>query len=458
MIKGLIFDLDGVLVDTKDLHFLALNKALKKSNAKNIISYNDHVNIYDGLPTGEKIRILNQKKIISKEKNKIVMMNKQKFTLQLLKKKIRYNKDIYNIFSKMSKKYKLAIATNAVSETLDICVDILKIRKFCNYLISNENVTTPKPHPEIYLRCLINLGLKPKETLIIEDSHYGRISAQDSGCNLMPVKSLNDVTLDNITKYIKLKSNKMLDNIMNEWEDKDMNILIPMAGAGKRFADAGYMFPKPIIEIQNKPMIQWVIDSLKINANYIFIVQKEHQEKFNIKSVLKILKPNCKVIELDEITEGAACTTLLAKKYINNNKPLIIANSDQFIKWNSSRSLYNFSSKKYDGAILTFEAIHPKWSYAKCNKSKFVTEVAEKKVISKNATVGVYYWKKGSQYVKYAEQMIKKNIRVNNEFYVCPVFNEAIKDKKKIVIEQVDEMHGLGTTENLNNFIQYLKN
>lgn len=458
MIKGLIFDLDGVLVDTKDLHFLALNKALKKSNAKNIISYNDHVNIYDGLPTGEKIRILNQKKIISKEKNKIVMMNKQKFTLQLLKKKIRYNKDIYNIFSKMSKKYKLAIATNAVSETLDICVDILKIRKFCNYLISNENVTTPKPHPEIYLRCLINLGLKPKETLIIEDSHYGRISAQDSGCNLMPVKSLNDVTLDNITKYIKLKSNKMLDNIMNEWEDKDMNILIPMAGAGKRFADAGYMFPKPIIEIQNKPMIQWVIDSLKINANYIFIVQKEHQEKFNIKSVLKILKPNCKVIELDEITEGAACTTLLAKKYINNNKPLIIANSDQFIKWNSSRSLYNFSSKKYDGAILTFEAIHPKWSYAKCNKSKFVTEVAEKKVISKNATVGVYYWKKGSQYVKYAEQMIKKNIRVNNEFYVCPVFNEAIKDKKKIVIEQVDEMHGLGTPEDLNNFIQYLKN
>ena len=457
MIKGLIFDLDGVLVDTKDLHFMALNKALKKSNAKNIISYNDHVNIYDGLPTGEKIRILNQKKIIGKKMNKVVMMNKQKFTLQLLKKKIRYNKDIYNIFSKMSKKYKLAIATNAVNETLNICVDILKIRKFCSYLISNENVSTPKPHPEIYLRCLINLGLKPKETLIIEDSHYGRISAQDSGCNLMPVKSLNDVTLDNITKHIKLKSNKMLDNIINEWEDKDMNILIPMAGAGKRFADAGYMFPKPIIEIRNKPMIQWVIDSLKINANYIFIVQKEHQEKFNIKSVLKILKPNCKVIELDEITEGAACTTLLAKKYINNNKPLIIANSDQFIKWNSSKSLYNFNSKKYDGAILTFEAIHPKWSYAKCNKSNFVTEVAEKKVISKNATVGVYYWKKGSQYVKYAEQMIKKNIRVNNEFYVCPVFNEAIKDKKKIVIEKVDEMHGLGTPEDLNNFIQYLK-
>ncbi len=371
---------------------------------------------------------------------------------------MKFNLKTYNLFFKLSKKYKLAIATNAVNETLSLCTKKLKIRKFCDYLISNENVKNPKPHPEIYLKCLIELGLKPKETLIIEDSHYGRVSAQDSGCNLMPVKSLNDVNIDNINKNIKVKSNKVLDVIMNKWDDKDMNILIPMAGAGKRFLDAGYIFPKPIIEIQNKPMIQWVVDSLKINANYIFIVQKEHQKKFNIKSVLKILKPNCKVIELDEVTEGAACTTLLAKKYINNNKPLIIANSDQFIKWNSSKSLYKFNSKKYDGAILTFNAIHPKWSYAKCDSNNLVLEVAEKKVISKNATVGVYFWRRGSEYVKYAENMIKKNIRVNNEFYVCPVFNEAIKDKKKIFIEPVDEMHGLGTPEDLNNFIQYLKN
>ena len=158
-----------------------------------------------------------------------------------------------------------------------------------------------------------------------------------------------------------------------------MNVLIPMAGAGKRFSDAGYIFPKPLIEINNKPMIQWVIDSLNLEANFIFIIQKEHQKKYNIKSVLSILKPGCKVIELDHLTEGAACTTLLAKNYINNNDPLIIANSDQYIDWNSSEALYDFSSKDLDGAILTFEAIHPKWSYAKCDENGFVTEVAEKK-------------------------------------------------------------------------------
>ena len=126
------------------------------------------------------------------------------------------------------------------------------------------------------------------------------------------------------------------------------------------------------------------------------------------------MDPNCKVVELDKLTEGAACTTLLAKEFINNSNPLIIANSDQFIEWDSSKTMYKFTTKKIDGSILTFESIHPKWSYAKCDKNNFVTEVAEKKVISKNATVGVYYWSKGKEYVKYAEQMIKKNIRLNN--------------------------------------------
>ena len=143
---------------------------------------------------------------------------------------------------------------------------------------------------------------------------------------------------------------------------------------------------------------------------------------------------------------------IISKKFIDNSNPLIIANSDQFIEWNSSKTMYKFTSQKVDGAILTFKSIHPKWSYAKCDENKTVLEVAEKKVISNNATVGIYYWAKGNDYVNYAEQMIKKNIRVNNEFYVCPVFNEAIKDKKRVVIEEVDKMWGLGTPEDLNEF------
>ena len=226
----------------------------------------------------------------------------------------------------------------------------------------------------------------------------------------------------------------------------------------KRFFDAGYIFPKPLIEVFGKPMIQVVVESLAIEGRFIFIIQKEHNEKYNMKSFLKAIRPNCEVIEISGVTEGAACTTLLAKEFINNDNPLVIANSDQYIKWNASNTMYNMSESKVDGGILTFKATHPKWSYAKSGDDGFVTEVAEKQVISEDATVGVYYWGKGSDYVKYAEDMIQKDIRVNNEFYVCPVFNQAIEDKKKIKVYDVEEMWGLGTPEDLDFYHNHFKN
>ena len=449
--KAVIFDLDGVLVDTKQIHFEALNKALKKYNFKEI-SFNDHIKVFDGLPTLEKLNILNKKNKLPKKFFSKINKYKQIITAKILKKKIKRNKKIIEIFRYLNGKYKIAVATNAVKPTLNICLNKLGISKFIDYQLSNENVNLPKPNPEIYLRIFIKFGIYPAEALIIEDSHYGREAAISSGAKLLPIKNLKELNLKRIKHNLIKKKNFDRKKIL--WEDNKLNVLIPMAGAGKRFFDAGYIFPKPLIEINNKPMIQWVIESLNIKANYIFIIQKEHQEKYNIKSVLNILQPNCKIIELDVLTEGAACTTLLAKRYINNLNPLVIANSDQYISWNSSKAFYDFNSKNLDGAILTFESIHPKWSYAKCNENGFVTEVAEKKVISKNATVGVYYWKHGSDYVSSAEKMIKKNIRVNNEFYVCPTYNEFLGKNKRVKIHNVDKMWGLGTPQDLNDFFR----
>lgn len=232
-----------------------------------------------------------------------------------------------------------------------------------------------------------------------------------------------------------------------------MNVLIPMAGAGSRFAQAGYTFPKPLIEVNGKPMIQLVVENLNIEANYVFIVQKEHYEKYHLNLLLNVIAPGCKIVQVDGITEGAACTTLLAKEFIDNDAPLVIANSDQFVEWNSNECLYAFNAGGIDGGIVTFESSHPKWSYAKVGEDGFVSEVAEKKPISNHATVGIYFWKKGSDYVKYAEQMIERNIRVNNEFYVAPVFNQAIEAGCKIRIKDAERMWGLGTPEDLNQFL-----
>ena len=166
-----------------------------------------------------------------------------------------------------------------------------------------------------------------------------------------------------------------------------------------------------------------------------------------------MIAPNCTVVQTDGITEGAACTTLLAKEFINTDAPLVIANSDQFIEWNSNECMYAFTTDNIDGGILTFEAIHPKWSYARLDDNGYVCEVAEKKPISNHATCGVYYWKHGSDYVKYAEQMISNNTRVNNEFYVCPVYNEAIQDGLKFRVKNINRMWGLGTPEDLDTFL-----
>jgi dTDP-glucose pyrophosphorylase len=201
-------------------------------------------------------------------------------------------------------------------------------------------------------------------------------------------------------------------------------------------------------------MIQVVVDNLNLDANYIYVVQKSHREKYNLDTLLNLITPNCKIVEVDGITEGAACTALLAKEHINNSNPLFFANSDQFVEWNSSDFMYKMQETNFDGGIVTFSSTHPKWSFVELDDKKFVKKVEEKNPISNIATVGYYFWKNGSDFVKYAEKMINNNIRVNNEFYVCPVFNEAINDNKKIITFDAQKMWGLGTPEDLDLFLK----
>ena len=323
-------------------------------------------------------------------------------------------------------------------------------------IISNEDVLNSKPHPEMYWQVISKMNCLPEETLIIEDSPYGLLAAERSKSYILRVKNPKEVTYNNINN--KINEVKM-GNKQNTpaWRDENLNVLIPMAGAGSRFEQAGYTFPKPLIEVRKKPMIQVVVENLNIKANYIYVVQKSHREKYNLDALLSLITPGCKVVETEGMTEGAACTALLAKEHINTDAPLFFANSDQFVEWDSNEFLYKMNETNADGGIVTFEATHPKWSFAKINKQGLVTEVAEKKPISNIATVGFYYWKQGSDFVKYAEQMINKNIRVNNEFYVCPVFNQAIEDNKKIRTFNINGMWGLGTPEDLNYYLENYK-
>tara|TARA_R100000152_G_C6779761_1_gene211719 strand:- start:152 stop:844 length:693 start_codon:yes stop_codon:yes gene_type:complete len=228
-----------------------------------------------------------------------------------------------------------------------------------------------------------------------------------------------------------------------------------MAGEGSRFAKEGYTFPKPLIDVNGKPMIQTVVENLDFNAEYIFLVRGEHLDKYEgLEDTLqRITNGKCSIVVVDELTEGAACTALLAKEHIDNDEDLLIANSDQYIEYSPE----NFNMMKemtdVDAMVYTFEAVHPKWSFVKTNSRGIITEVAEKKPISNIATCGIYWYRKGSDFVKYAEQMIEKDIRVNNEFYIAPVYNELIEDGKTLVPFYVHSMWGIGTPEDLRAFL-----
>lgn len=238
-----------------------------------------------------------------------------------------------------------------------------------------------------------------------------------------------------------------------------MKILIPMAGEGSRFASQGYQFPKPLIDVQGKPMIQRVIENLYFqDAEYIFLVRKSHMEKYSgLIGTLEQIAKNSKIVVVNSLTEGAACTALLAKDLIDTDEDLLIANSDQIIDYEPKNFWLLKNITDVESIVFTFEATHPKWSFVKVDQQGFVTQVAEKNPISNIATCGIYWYKHGSDFVKYAEQMIGKNIRVNNEFYIAPVFNELIQDNKKLVPFYVHKMWGIGTPEDLQFYLDNSK-
>ena len=452
-IKLVIFDLDGVLVEAKNIHYDALNEALGKEYS---ISWNEHLSTYDGLKTNQKLDMLSERKGLPTELHKDIWNHKQKLTLQKLKQLEPSEVLIELMDSLVDRGYKIAVCSNSIRKTVLTVLSKLGIMEYMDLVISNEDVQNSKPHPEMYWKGISMMSCLPEETLIVEDSPYGLLAAARSKSHILRVKNTKEVTLTNLNNKLT-QINMGEQQTIPAWRDETLNVLIPMAGAGSRFQHAGYTFPKPLIEVKGKPMIQVVVENLNIKANFIYVVQKEHREKYNLDTLLNLITPGCKIVETEGITEGAACTALLAKEFIDSDNPLFFANSDQFCEWDSNEFLYKMNETNADGGIVSFRATHPKWSFAKVDEQGLVTEVAEKNPISDIATVGYYYWKHGSDFVKYSEQMIENDARVNGEFYVCPVFNEAIADGKEIRTFDIPKMWGLGTPEDLKEYLENYK-
>jgi NDP-sugar pyrophosphorylase family protein len=237
-----------------------------------------------------------------------------------------------------------------------------------------------------------------------------------------------------------------------------MKVLIPMAGRGGRLSE--YEKPKPLIDICGKPMIQRAVESLGIDGEYIFIIREYDNKYFNkeLRNLLTSLVDSSTIISVDHITDGTACTALLAKNYINNEDSLIVANCDQIMYWESSDFLNACAG--VDGAVVTYPCTSIKNSYAMVDPNNDqIIRVAEKEVIGKDSLNGIHYWKHGSDFVRSAEQMIKKDIKVNGEFYIAPTYNELINEGLFITPFRIKRKQhfAIGDPEDLETYVRNYK-
>lgn len=454
MIKSVIFDLDGVLVDTRELHYDALNRSLEKIGYT--ISRDEHLSTYDGLPTDKKLELLTQEKGLPPGLYRQVWDDKQTFTRQIVDKEFTYDDRLRSILSKLrTNGIRLAVCSNSIRETTKMMLVRRGFLEFIEFYLSNEDVVLPKPNPEMFLRAMIMMGLGPKDCLIVEDSYYGRSAALDSGAHLCGVENSTQVTFEKIEAAIsRVNQSKRMPLGKHKWQSDNLQIVIPIAGEGKSFQKAGYSFPKYLVDIAGKPMIQWVTENIAAEANYIFIVLKDHYDRFNLSHMLNLLVENPTIVVIDGATHGAAETVLDAEEFINNEQPLVIVNSDQYMEWNSSEFFYAMAADNCDGGIVTFESTHPKYSFVRLDDEGFVVECAEKKPISRIATAGVYYFRRGSDFVEGAKLMIKKDIRTNDQFFVCPVYNELISKNMKIRKYDIDKVWSFSVPEEVDYFVK----
>ena len=466
MIKAIFFDLDGVLFDGRIFHRDLFLMTVERFGIKGInIDYHDK--FMDGLSTRQKIDILIEKGFLAAKSKMDFFDIKQNMTEIALCSEPKSNTYLITILQYFKNNgFRLVCVSNSILNTIRKSLYLVGLLDLFDAIYGNEHCINPKPNPEPYLNAFLKEKLEPNEVLILEDSIYGRTAAYRSGAHVLPIVDPSDVTLEKIIKAIHLVNKGEMSE-----EKMKIHVVVPMAGLGSRFKNAGYTVPKPFIPVFGKPMIQWVIENMKVRPEvydgitvaspwtlkFHFIVQQEHLAVYNFDELCASCGIDYTITPITSVTEGAACSVLLAKQYIDNEYPLVTVNSDQFLDWEPNEFYRALCNAGYDGCISVFEQNNPtdiKWSYSKADSTGIITEVAEKKYISNCATTGVYGWSRGSDYVRYAEQMISKNLRVNGEFYVCPVYNEGIQAGGKFRNLACKKIWGLGVPEDLEIFLK----
>jgi beta-phosphoglucomutase-like phosphatase (HAD superfamily)/dTDP-glucose pyrophosphorylase len=464
-IKLVVFDLDGVLIDSRYLHFLALNAALQKEGPQYELSLDEHLSKYDGLPTRVKLQMLSDAKGLPSEAHDRVWREKQETTLRVIRETVRPDAAKTALLEDLKNAGLggpiLACASNSTRSTMRAVLERMDLLRFFQHVVSNEDVDRAKPCCQIYTHIMSAAAASPFETLVVEDSPIGRMAAFMSGAHVMEVGDSSEVTSESVRAAIARASQK---NESLHWDLRWKNriqVVVPMAGLGTRFAsDPKYAgTPKPLLPVHGFPMIELVVRNLNIDGTFVFVLLREHAEQHPaiVQALRDATRGGCEIVYVEKTTEGPASTVLLCEKVLDRDIPLLVANCDQYVEWNSNEFLYK--AKSMDGCIQTFykdpREKDAKWSYVRLDDDQaWVTELREKQVISDKATTGIYYWKRAGDFVDLAKEMIAADERVNGEFYVGPVYNYAIRKGMRIGQQPCAKMWGLGVPLDLETFVR----
>lgn len=446
----LIFDLDGVLVEFRHIHKRAFIEAWNATHPEHKITELFHDAHLEARSTRQKTAICSDYFGLP-EADAAVFEAKQTLTERYLADAPVYAKTKEALAWALINGHTISCCSNSIRSTVHASLyKLVPSLDSFSVILSNEDVVHPKPHPEIYKLAVERLGADPAGILVYEDSIVGRDAAKAAGLRVIPVYDSLDIT-PRFLEYTVAHGKRPVP--------PTLNVVIPMAGLGSRFQKCGYSTPKPFLPIFGTPMFKWVIQnivppSLRDRAIVHIIIREEHKDRFmEEKNDERIL-----IHTVPELTEGAACTVLTVKDYINTDAPLVVANSDQYLEWDAESFYTCLFHPDYDGVISTFEQPDTsdlRWSYANLDAEGCVTRVAEKEWIGPLATTGVYGWARGSDYVAQAERMIRDNVRVNNEFYVCPVYNVGIVNGQHVRTHNCKKMWGLGVPADYEHFLSH---
>lgn len=395
---AVIFDLDGVLCDTPDLHYMALNKALVAHGCPAITRW-QHENTYDGLSTRQKLEHLG---VPDPAK---VHATKQKETIKEMERQIQPNPLIRKVLlSLVNSGVKVGCASNSVRMSLHLALRLLGISELFHATACNEDVPHPKPAPDVYVECARRLGVDPKECIAVEDTDLGVHAAASAGMRVVRVSSPRNVTLFHVLGI------------------RCPHLIIPMAGRGSRFPSEGES--KPFINVRGDPMIVAVHRNLGIPEEHTtFVVLRKDEAR------VSRLFPKAHVCPIgDAVLDGTACTVraaLRASAHIDRDAPVMVANCDQLLELDMGSFLLRMDTVCAGAGMLTFHSpdSNPSWSYVSRDEDGYVNCLAEKKCISTEATAGVYWWQRCEWLADSIEKLVSANDKVNGEFYLAPSFN-----------------------------------